>query len=324
MSEDGSSTCMEPAEGDGPERDLPDIVVDFFETDVLAAQEVADVDPGGVPSDAAVGGDLPDLEVDRVRRHEELGGEGTSRRLVDGGGWPLPMGFVRPDLVEVRAEGIEATLLGAAVSCRRDGGLGLEILVHAFVATVLLGLTGFDEIGQDAELDPPDGEARETAQGHGGEGRAVISANALWETELTEGPGEDGTGSEVGGSGEPLAGEEEATEAVLDGERIAVDAVEGLELALEVGGPDGVGSVEACVGSAGMRGLGSLLVLEDEAFSREVLVEGLGSGKRPVAMELTEAAQDREGRSGGDGSGRGGRRALRSRSAGSTCSPSVC
>jgi len=43
---------VEPAERDGTERDGPDIGGDLFESDVLAAEEMRDVDPSGVPSDA--------------------------------------------------------------------------------------------------------------------------------------------------------------------------------------------------------------------------------------------------------------------------------
>ena len=71
------------------------------------------------------------------------------------------MGLVGPDLVEINAEGIEAFLLSGSVAGGRDGGLSLEVFVHAFVATILLGRCGLDEIGQDAELDPPDGEPGE-------------------------------------------------------------------------------------------------------------------------------------------------------------------
>ena len=41
-------------------------------------------------------------------------------------------------------------------------------------------------------------------------------------------PGEDASGTGVGGPSEALTGEERTAEAVLDGERVAVDAVEGL------------------------------------------------------------------------------------------------
>ena len=151
---------------------------------------------------------------------------------------------MRSDLVVVETEGVESALLGAAIGSRRNGGFGLEIAVHAFVASVLVGRGWLDEIGEDAELDPPDGEGGESAEGRGGKGDAVVGANALGEAKLTEEPAEDSAGGIVGGAVQALAAEEIATEAVLDGEGVAVAAVAGLELALEVGGPNGVGRVE--------------------------------------------------------------------------------
>ena len=55
MIEDGSFADVKPTEGDGPEVDDPDVVVDLLEPDVLAAEQMGDIDPGGAPSDAAVG-----------------------------------------------------------------------------------------------------------------------------------------------------------------------------------------------------------------------------------------------------------------------------
>ena len=55
MIENGELGRVEPAERDGPEGDGPDIGGDLFETDVFAAEEMTDVDPCGVPSDASIG-----------------------------------------------------------------------------------------------------------------------------------------------------------------------------------------------------------------------------------------------------------------------------
>ena len=48
MVEDGSLADVKPAERDRPEVDGPDIIGDFLESDVFAAEEVDDVDPGGI------------------------------------------------------------------------------------------------------------------------------------------------------------------------------------------------------------------------------------------------------------------------------------
>ena len=83
MIEDGELGCVKPAERDGAEGDGPDVVGDLFEPDVLAGEEMADVDPGGMPPDASVGGDLTELEVSRILGGEELRREGPRRGLID-------------------------------------------------------------------------------------------------------------------------------------------------------------------------------------------------------------------------------------------------
>ena len=138
MVEDGSFVYVKPAERDRPEEGGPDARSDLLEADVLAAEQVGDVDPDGVPPNPAVCGDLSNLEVRGVLRRSELRGHGSWRACVGRGGRPLAEGFVGPDLVEVGPELVEPTLLGRAVTGWRDGGLGLEGPVHALVTAVLL------------------------------------------------------------------------------------------------------------------------------------------------------------------------------------------
>ena len=57
---------MEAAEPDGSEVDVPEVVVDLLEPDVLLSENVAHVDPVRVPSDTSVPADSPDLEVSGV------------------------------------------------------------------------------------------------------------------------------------------------------------------------------------------------------------------------------------------------------------------
>jgi hypothetical protein len=215
MIQDGALPDVEPAERDGAEVGGPDVVVDLFEADEVAAEQVADVDPLRLPSDPAVGRDLPDLEVNGILGRLELVGEPSIRGFIDGGGRVLAESLVGPDLVEVGFEGVEAPLLGGAVGGGREGGFRLEISVHALVPTVLVRGSGLDEVGEDAELDPPDGEAREAAQGNGCEGSSVVGPDPVGEAELLEEPGEDAPGAGVGGTGEALACEQEPAEAVL-------------------------------------------------------------------------------------------------------------
>jgi hypothetical protein len=95
--------------------------------------------------------------------------------------------LVRADVVEVATELIEATLLSRAVRSGWNGGLGLERTVHAFVSAVLMRRGGFDEIRQNTEPYPPDGELAETSQRQGGRERhSVVGSDALRQTVLSE------------------------------------------------------------------------------------------------------------------------------------------
>ena len=52
--------------------------------------------------------------------------------------------------VKFLAEAIKLSLLAAVRVSRGSGGFGFERPVHAFMATVLLWFTRFDELGDDA------------------------------------------------------------------------------------------------------------------------------------------------------------------------------
>jgi hypothetical protein len=97
---------------------------------------------------------------------------------------------MRAELVELLAEVVELVLLGREAAGGRDGGIPLEGSMHAFVDGVLLGAARLDELGVDAELDEPDGEGGETSQGAGGEGDAVVGADAVGQAEPLEQAGE--------------------------------------------------------------------------------------------------------------------------------------
>ena len=85
-----------------------------------------------------------------------------------------------PDVVVLGAEVVEGALLASEVGARGSGSLPLEDEVHVLVLGVLLRASGLDELRLDAELDEPDGEAREAAEGVGGEGGAVVGTGYAW------------------------------------------------------------------------------------------------------------------------------------------------
>jgi len=113
---------------------------------------VGDVDPCGVPADAAVGRDLSGLEVSGVVGRLELVWEETGRGFVDRGWGPLVYSLVGPDLVEITSEGVEATLLSGPVPGGRDGGVGLEVSVHFSMASSVRLSMAVDTVAVDIRL----------------------------------------------------------------------------------------------------------------------------------------------------------------------------
>ena len=84
---------------------------------------------------------------------------------------------------------------------------------------VLLRTGGLDELGANAEAEPPDAELREAAERTGGNGRPIIRADPLREPVGAEEPTEDVLGRLEPRAVESLTGQEIARVGVLDGER---------------------------------------------------------------------------------------------------------
>jgi hypothetical protein len=102
---------------------------------------------------------------------------------------------VGPTAVVPLDEGVEPGLLLKHVGGGGLGGFRLQGEMHAFVAAVLVGMTGLDALGVDAEAQPPDGECAEAIDGVGrGKGHAVVGANGLREAKVLERALEDGEG----------------------------------------------------------------------------------------------------------------------------------
>ena len=108
-----------------------------------------------VAPDATVGTDVAYLEtVGRLERwqfteHGPWGG------FITGGGGMHVECFVWAFKVECLAEAIECALLGTLSGGQGASSLGFERPVHPFIAAVLLGFTGVDELRQDAQAHPP-------------------------------------------------------------------------------------------------------------------------------------------------------------------------
>jgi len=102
---------MEAAQPERAEVDVPEVVVDFLEAYVLAAEDVTDIDPVGVPPDAAVVADLSDLEVVRILERLWSVGERSVRGTVNRGRGVLSESLVRSFVVVGSSKGVEPPLL---------------------------------------------------------------------------------------------------------------------------------------------------------------------------------------------------------------------
>jgi hypothetical protein len=81
-------------------------------------------------------------------------------------------------------EPIEADLLRLQIGARRSRGLGLEGPVHPLVAAVLLRGGRFDQLGADAEPNPPHRQRGQASERGRREGHAVVGPNHVGQAVL--------------------------------------------------------------------------------------------------------------------------------------------
>ncbi len=232
--------------------DGPDPLIDFLQAHVCVRRDRGDIDPVVIPPNAPVGADVADLEaIGILQGRERLGHRPWGGRIDRGGRLEIER-FMRAFVVKLGPEPIEPALLRAQAPGRGARGFGFERAMHAFMPAILLGLARLDELGQNAQAHPPGGELPEARQGVSGERHAIIGADARGEPELAEQPGEDRFRVVDGGGGQGLTAEQIATEAVGDGQRIAIPGVTRLKVAFEVCAPDVIGREDLVRGFAGM------------------------------------------------------------------------
>ncbi len=154
--------------------------------------------------------------------------------------------------------------------------------MHAFVAAVLLGLAGFDELRQHPKACPPGREAGEPGERVGGKRHPVVGADALGESVFLEQPREHRLRLPHCRGVERLAPQEVAAEAIGDCERITIHPVAGLELPLKSALQTSFGARIALVGLPGwpMRRRLRFFATNPWRFSISQTVERPGSAQR--------------------------------------------
>src|SRR5512140_478336 len=95
-------------------------------------------------------------------------------------------------LVVLLSKRFELLLLILKVAARGVSGALLQRAVHPFMDAILLRVTWLDELGVDAQLDPPHRQVRQSAQCVGGERDAVVGANTAGKPESAEKPSKVG------------------------------------------------------------------------------------------------------------------------------------
>src|SRR5262245_3388354 len=144
--------------------------------------------------------------------------------------------------IELIDESVEAPLLTTHRRCGRAGCFLFEGLVHPLVASVLRWPAWLDELGKDPQPNPPDRQSTQSADGCRRKRGAVIGADDSGKPEFLEDSLEDRLGTLVPRGIQTLASEQIPAEAIGYRERVAIDAIAGLEFALEISTPNVVGS----------------------------------------------------------------------------------
>jgi len=281
------------------EIDVPDAIIDFLEADVFPGTGNGDVDPLGVPPNPPVRAHVSGLEPVGVFQWGQPVGHCPRGRCIDRRGGLQIQGFVRALGVELLPEVIELTLLRTTGRRRGASGFGLEGPVQPLMPTVLVGLPRFDEFGEDPEAHPPRGELRESGQRVGGEMHAVVGADPLRLAELFEQAGEHRFGLPDSRREQGLAAEQIAAVPIRDRQGVAVAAVAGFEVPLEVGRPDIIGRGDESRRFTGVPDPAAVALLGDQPVSAEELADGGASGPGPGGMALAEDGQQFLGAPGG-------------------------
>ena len=166
-------------------------IVDRQQSDRLAPQDFGEKDIVHLPAKMAVAFDgahqhgVGIFHLGDTRRIRSRG------RRVDACRGLHRERLVRPDMVVLATKPIQFALLAAPVLGRTE--ILLEGAVHAFVASVLLRMTGLDALRHDAQLDPTYRQTRQPAHGRRGKRRSVVGADSLRQAMFPEGGLEDGS-----------------------------------------------------------------------------------------------------------------------------------
>ena len=155
---------------------------------------------------------------------------------------------MRTDVIKLLPEGIKPLLLRGHIRLRRSCRVRLQRAVHPLMPPILLWMARFDQIRTNPQTNPPDRQRGQPSQRNRREWRPIIRANAFRQAIRLKDPAKFCLGRLEGGRREGQNTQDIATPRIRDRQRIAIDAVQGFELAFEIcrpqlirGGGKGVG-----------------------------------------------------------------------------------
>jgi hypothetical protein len=216
------------------EVDGPDAIINFLEAEHLLLERVCDKEQTLLEADRPGVRDALGNVVARVLDGRDGPCVWTGRRLVERGGRSAAEELVRALVVVEDAESVEGALLGGQVTVGWPRGRRLEGPMHPRVGTVLLGAGGQDPLVLNAQPDPPHVELRQPVNAAGGKRHAVVRANGARQPVLAEEAVEDRADALALGREQAVTAEQVARVLVGDRERIAIEAIAGAEVALEI------------------------------------------------------------------------------------------
>ena len=228
---------VEFAEQDVIEVDRPHPVRGFFKPDVVLFQGLREEELLRLEAEGARVRDKAHQVVAGVLGVRQPARVRARRGVPDGRRRLLAERFVGPLVIVLRAEALKAALLAAARAGGRPGRLGLQRAVHPFVGAVLFRMTRLDALLGDPEADPPDVHRAQAMDAGRAEGRAVVRSDGARQADVAEEPVEHEPAVLGADRRQGVTGEQIAAMLVGDREGVAVRAIAGAEVALEVRGP---------------------------------------------------------------------------------------
>lgn len=146
-------------------------------------------------------------------------------------------------MVVLLSKEVEGLLLQSPGPFGRCGRFVFQGAVHPLMSAVLSRFTRFDSFRQYTQLQPPDREARETADGSRGKRRTVVGPDRIGQAVFPKGRFEDRLDHVIAGHLDRLAAKQIAAVIVGNRQRIAAATIPGDKPALEIGAPHRVWAI---------------------------------------------------------------------------------